>query len=310
MTTICASLLTYLEHVLRHHRQGEAQEEFLKKLRKCFTASARDFAKSCRWNDVKQSIETPADKHMEHIMQAVESRFAFDMSEMEGAPKSGIRARQEDASSTTTQASLGLDMNCFSGEDLQKAVVVRDSIPPTVNVVHDGESRLKKPKPNAKEAIPVADDEEVLEAEEALDVEVTQHRTEESAAAQIMAEQWCQMAEEMTKMRDFMTNLQAEVQGGKEREEKLEGKLQEAVDGGKERDRLLQAEIHRLTTQLAATNVVPVGHAAQRSASQGDLDEDMPEHDPGAFQIGGSSRPDDPTAMDTGTPTRGAGGTA
>ena len=304
VTTICASLLTYMEHVLRNHRKGEAQEVFLNKLRKCFTTTARDFAKSCKWNAHKQSMETPADKHMEMIMKAVESRFAFDMNEMEVVPKSGIRARQEDNSTMTIQASLGLDWNCFHGEDMDKVDVVKGSIPTGVNTRQGGESRLKKPRPS--EIIIVQQEVEESKNQE----NAGKEHTKEYGGSRIL-----DMKREMDKMRDMMKLLQTEVQRGKETVELLKTEVQQGKDKmeeGKEREGKLQAEVHRLTLQLAGTDVSPGDIAGEQPATVCEVpDVDMVASEENETSVGvGNGTLDAPTAMDTGTPRKGAGGKA
>ena len=286
VTTICSSLLTYMEYILRNHRKGEAQEVFLKKLRKCFTSTAREFASSCKWNDRKQTMETPADKHMELIMQAVLGRDAFDMSEKEVAPKSGIRVRQDDHSSMTTQASLGLDLNCVNREVLDKVVVVKDSIPSGVNAQLEGERQPKKPRPNAREHV-----QQDIEREEQ-QRDIKKRNWKETEGGEKGTDGLSYMEREMDKMQDIVKYLQTEVQHGKD-------KLEE----GKEREGKLQAEVHRLTLQLAATNAAQGDNAGKQPATLREVpDVDMSASEEIETSTGmGNGTPDAPIAMDTGT---------
>ena len=309
VTTICSSLLTYMEHVLRNHRKGEVQEAFLKKLRKCFTNTAREFAASCRWNEQRQTMETPADKHMVHLMKAVDGRFAFDLSEMEAVPKSGIRSRQEDGSSMTTQASLGLDFNCFNGELWDKVGVVQDSIPVGTNEPLEGESQPKKPRPS--EIVIVTQD----SAGEILPQASVQDGTMDNTDTDDEGSRMLHMEKEMGKMREMMRLLQMEVERGRETVDVLQTEVQQGRDKmeeGKEREGKLQAEVHRLTLQLAGTDVTRGNSAGEQLVLSSEVpDVDMPTSEENETSVGeGNGAPDTFTAMDTGTPTKGSGGTA
>ena len=302
VTTICSSLLTYLEHILRNHGQGEEKEQFVQKLRKCFTATARDFARRCTWNEESQTMETPADNQMERIMKAVEGRFTFDLSEMEAAPKSGIRTRQEtDDSTMTTQASLGLDMNCFKGPALDKAMVARDSIPNNVNVLEEGERSLKKPRgadTTGEVVAPSAAEPEEIFAQQMGSVALT--ASEVSGGRETKGGgrggNDAYMAREMDKLRDIVKCLQTELQGGRVREQAL------------------QEEIGRLTTKLAGVTMATQNNSAARQPAvlTEDLDDGTME-DPFGLDTArtvGNSNPSSLAAMDTGTPTEGPGATA
>ena len=99
VTTICLSLLTSVEHVLRHYRKGGAQEIFLNNLRNCFTSTAFRF------------IMRLGRKQTELIMRAVGKRFPADTKALEEAQNF----------EQMTKAPAGYDANCCLYKDLEEA---------------------------------------------------------------------------------------------------------------------------------------------------------------------------------------------
>ena len=89
------------------------------------------------------------------------------------------------------------------------------------------------------------------------------------------------------------------------------GKSEARLEGGRERRGKLQAAFQCLATELAATSVAQPIMAAKQSVVQvQDLDADISESEEGMPKTEGNSQPSSPTAVDTSSPTKGAGGKA
>ena len=232
VTTICASLLRYMEYALRNHEQGEAQVVFLNKLRKCFTATARDFAASCEWNAENQTMETPADRHMAMFMKAVEARAVLGLGETDNN-FGGNYERTE----RVPQVSLGADPEFFARTDWE---------------VNDDGRKMKKARYNADVMVQT---EATRNERRCVDEEVN-NMTQVGGGTK--AKQLECTGRETVTRRKLVPKSHEEEQ-----------RQRATLEDGNEREGKSQAEAHRPILQQAATRAAQGGKAGEQTATPG-----------------------------------------
>ena len=120
-STVQASLLKYLDQICSpYYKAGPIREKFRKKLYSCFSDEAKDFARTCEWNEVRQQMETPQDKLL-MLTANLPTKFAVieNLQFVKDAPQTkAIRKRKkadDDTSSLSTQPTIGIDMSHIGG---------------------------------------------------------------------------------------------------------------------------------------------------------------------------------------------------